>query len=81
MVVASVAAKAPAEKAGIKPGDRILGLNDSEAPDLAGLWRSLWSRGAAGVLVNVAAERDGRRLVLPVVSGGRSKFLKAPRLH
>ena len=81
VVVASVAAKGPAEKAGIRPGDRILGLDDSEAPDLAGLWRSLWSRGAAGVAVNVAAERDGRRLVLPVVSGDRSKFLQAPRLH
>lgn len=81
VVVASVAAKGPAEKAGIKPGDRILGLDDSEAPDLAGLWRSLWSRGAAGVLVNVAAERNGRRLLVPVLSGDRNSFLKAPRLH
>ncbi|WP_439595722.1 S1C family serine protease [Falsiroseomonas sp.] len=81
VVVASVAARGPAERAGIRPGDRILGLDDSEAPDLAGLWRSLWSRGPAGVSVNVAAERDGRRLVLPVVSADRSSFLKAPRLH
>lgn len=81
VIVASVAAKGPADRAGIRPGDRILGLDDSEAPNLAGLWRSLWSRGAAGVEVHVAAERDGRRLMLPVVSADRNSLLKAPRLH
>ena len=49
--------------------------------DLAALWRSLWSRGSAGVSVVVAAERDGKRINVPVASADRSKFLKAPRLH
>lgn len=81
IIVASVAAKGPADKAGIKPGDRILGVDGGEAADLASLWRSLWSRGAAGVKVEVEAERDGRRFSVPVASADRSKFLKAPRLH
>jgi S1-C subfamily serine protease len=81
VVVASVAPKGPADRAGIKPGDRILGIDGGDAPDLAALWRSLWSRGAAGVTVTLAAERDGRRFTVPVASGDRSKFLKAPRLH
>jgi S1-C subfamily serine protease len=81
IVVASVAAKGPADRAGLRAGDRILGIDGEEATDLAGLWRTLWSRGAAGVKVMVAAERDGRRLSLPIVSADRSSFMKAPRLH
>ncbi len=81
IVVASVASKGPADQAGVKPGDRIIGLDGGEAADLAGLWRSLWSRGAAGVRVMVELERDGKRLALPVASADRSRHLKAPRLH
>lgn len=81
IVVASVASRGPAERAGLRAGDRILGIDGAEASDLAGLWRSLWSRGAAGVKVTVAAERDGKRLSVPVVSADRASFLKAPRLH
>ena len=47
----------------------------------ATLWRSLWSRGAAGVKLRVEAERDGRRFTVPVTSADRASFLKAPRLH
>jgi S1-C subfamily serine protease len=81
IVVASLAARGPADKAGLRAGDRILGLDGGEAQDLAALWRSLWSRGPAGVSVSVAVERDGRRFSVPVASADRSKFLKAPRLH
>lgn len=81
IVVASVAPKGPAERAGLRAGDRILGLDGTEAPDLGALWRSLWSRGSAGVRISVEAERDGRRFSVPVVSADRASFLKAPRLH
>jgi S1-C subfamily serine protease len=81
IVVASVAAKGPAERAGLRAGDRILGIDGTEAADIAALWRSLWSRGNAGVSVTVEAERDGRRFSVPVASADRASFLKAPRLH
>jgi S1-C subfamily serine protease len=81
IVVASVAAKGPAERAGLRAGDRILGIDGAEAEDLATLWRSLWSRGAAGVKLRVEAERDGRRFTVPVTSADRARFLKSPRLH
>ena len=81
IIVASVAPRGPAERAGLRAGDRILGLDGAEATDLAALWRSLWSRGAAGVKVSVEAERDGRRFSVPVASADRASFLKAPRLH
>jgi S1-C subfamily serine protease len=81
IIVASVAAKGPAERAGLRAGDRILGIDGAEAGDLPTLWRSLWSRGAAGVKLRVAAERDGRRFTVPVTSADRASFLKSPRLH
>lgn len=81
IVVASVAAKGPAEKAGLRAGDRILGLDGESVPDIASLWRSLWSRGAAGVKVKIEAERDGRRLHVQAASVDRASVLKAPRLH
>jgi len=81
VVVASLAPRGPAEKAGLKAGDRILTLDGQEATDLATLWRSLWTRGAAGVEVTVGFQRDGRRRSLPVVTSDRARFLKAPRLH
>ncbi len=81
IVVASVAAKGPAERAGLKAGDRIIGIAGAEAADLGALWRALWSCGPAGVKVEVQAERDGRRFSVPVASADRASFLKAPRLH
>jgi S1-C subfamily serine protease len=81
IVVASVAARGPAERAGLRAGDRILGIGGGEASDLAGLWRSLWACGSAGVQVQVDAERDGRRFTVPVASADRASFMKAPRLH
>jgi S1-C subfamily serine protease len=81
IVVASVASKGPAERAGLRAGDRILGIDGQEAGDLAALWRGLWSRGSAGVKVSVEAERDGRRFSVPVASADRASFMKAPRLH
>lgn len=81
IVVTSVAAKGPAERAGLRAGDRILGIGEEAAADLAALWRSLWSSGPAGVKVTVIAERNGRRFSVPVASVDRASVLKAPRLH
>jgi S1-C subfamily serine protease len=81
IVVASVASKGPADRAGLRAGDRILGIDGSDAQDLAALWRSLWARGAAGVSVQVQAERDGRKFSVPVASVDRASMMKAPRLH
>ena len=81
IVVASVAAKGPADRAGLRAGDRLLGMDGTEVSDIATLWRSLWSRGSAGVSVTIEAERDGRRFSVPVASADRASFLKAPRLH
>ncbi len=63
------------------PGDKILTVNDEEIPDLAGLWRRVWSSGSAGAEVRLRIERDGSPKRVSVRSADRVSFLKSPRLH
>jgi S1-C subfamily serine protease len=81
IVVGGIADNGPAEQAGLRPGDKILTVNDEEIPDLAGLWRHVWSSGSAGAEVRLRIERDGDAMRVSMRSADRSSFLKSPRLH
>src|SRR6195952_1614618 len=59
LVVGGLADNGPAEQAGVRAGDKILTVNDEEIPDLAGLWRRVWSSGSAGAEVRLRLGRDG----------------------
>ncbi len=71
----------PADKAGIRPGDRIIAVGDAEVSDLIGLWRAIWSRGSAGTVVPLRLSRARSVIQAAVTSADRNSFLKAPRLH
>ena len=81
IVVGGIADNGPAEQAGLRPGDKILTVNDEEVPDLVGLWRHVWSSGSAGAEVRLRIERDGDALRVSMRSADRTSFLKSPRLH
>ena len=81
IVVGGIADNGPAEQAGLRPGDKILTVNDEEVPDLVGLWRHVWSSGSAGAEVRLRIERDGDAKRVSMRSADRSSFLKSPRLH
>jgi S1-C subfamily serine protease len=81
LVVGGLADEGPADKAGLRPGDRILGLDQTEISDLATLWRRLWAAGPAGVTVRLHLAREGNEMVLPVATADRVRFLRGPRLH
>src|SRR3984893_13078630 len=68
IVVVGLARGAPAQKAGLKTGDVVLSVGGAEVSDLAGLYRRIWSRGAAGVEVPLTVYRDGRTFEQTVVS-------------
>lgn len=81
VVIMGLAPRGPAARAGLRAGDVILAVDGEKVGDLAGLYRSIWSLGAAGVEVPLTVYRDGDTFDLRVNSGDRAKYLKVPRLH
>jgi S1-C subfamily serine protease len=81
IVVAGLANAGPAKRANLHVGDVIIAVGGEEVPDLASLFRRVWSRGEAGVDVPIKVFRDGRTLDIRVRSADRQRFLKGPSLH
>jgi S1-C subfamily serine protease len=81
VIVAGVAGKGPAAKARLREGDIVLSVGGTQIDGLAGLFRTVWSMGKAGVDVPMRVVRDGRPVDLTVTSGDRNRFLKGPSLH
>jgi S1-C subfamily serine protease len=81
LVVGGLADDGPADKAGVRPGDRVVGFGEDEVSDLGALWRRLWSSGAAGTPVKLRLMRDQAEVVIRVKSADRQSFLRAPRMH
>ena len=81
LIVGGLADGGPAERAGLRAGDRITGFGEEEVADLATLWRRLWGSGAAGSTVRLRLSRDGTEIGLHVTTADRTRFLRTPRLH
>jgi S1-C subfamily serine protease len=79
--VVGVYAGAPADRAGLKPGDLIQSVAGAPVTSLAGFFRKVWSIGPAGVAVPIVVSRDGETVEARIVSGDREQFLKKPRMH
>ncbi len=81
VVVGGVSDNGPADKAGLRAGDRIVAVDGDEVADLAQLWRRVWSAGTAGARVRMSIGRDDDLLHVTIHSADRLSFLRAPRLH
>ncbi len=81
LTVGGLADEGPAERAGVRPGDRVVGIGDEEVGDLATLWRRLWASGPAGVTVRLNLMRGDSEVTVAVTTADRARFLRAPRLH
>ena len=76
LLVSRVTPQSPAEKAGIRRGDVIVGIDGEPTSTLPEFYRKLWSRGQAGVTVplDVQSRSETRRLDIP--SANRVDHLK-----
>ena len=81
VVVVGLAKDGPSQKADLRTGDVLLSIAGAEVRDLAGLYRKVWSLGAAGLEIPMSIYRDGKTIETRVKSGDRARFLKAPKLH
>jgi S1-C subfamily serine protease len=81
LVVAGVAEGGPAMRAGVEPGDIVLGVDGEQISGLSNLFRRIWSLGDAGVAVPLSLHREGQVVNVTVESAGRGDFLKKPRMN
>ena len=81
IVIAGLARGAPADQANLAVGDVVVRVADLRVSDLAGLFRGIWARGAAGTVIPLTIRRDGEEMTVDVRSADRNDFLKSPGLH
>ncbi len=82
VIVTSVTPDGPASQAGLEPGDVLLEVDGEAVPDMAGLFRKVWSQGLPGAEVPLKILRGTDVVGVTVTSGDRYQYLKLkPRSH
>jgi S1-C subfamily serine protease len=81
VVIIGVSNNGPAERAELKAGDIILGINGDKVSGQTDFYHKLWSLGAAGVDVPLTVHHEGVTFDVTLASTDRAKLLKGPRLH
>ena len=81
IIVVGLAKDGPAQRADLRTGDVLLSVAGAEVNTLAGLYRRVWSLGAAGVEVPMSVYRDGKTFEARLKSSDRNRHLRVPKLH
>jgi S1-C subfamily serine protease len=71
----------PADRAGLRPGDVILSVNEQPVAGLANMFRQVWGIGTAGVDIPLGVMRDARRIDKVVKSDDRASFQRIGTLQ
>ena len=74
LVVTGVYRDCPADRAGIKPGDFILSIDDEPVNCLSDMFRKVWSMGSAGVEIPVIISTSGKMRTCLINSIDRAVF-------
>ena len=81
LVVAGIADKGPAARAGVRQRDLVLEVAGSRVTALADLFRKVWSLGPAGTEIPLTLGRGGDLVRARLRSADRNDFLRKPQLH
>ena len=81
LTVVGVYRNCPADKAGLRPGDVIVGIDDEPVEGLANMFRRVWSLGSAGVDVPLNVLRNTEKMQLKVRSGDRAGYQRKGTLQ
>src|SRR5215210_1528801 len=76
LMVSRVTPNGPAEKAGIRKGDEIVGVAGEPPRSLADFYRKIWATGTAGATVPLDVEQGGAKRRIDVKSMNRLDHLK-----
>ncbi|MGH8679986.1 MAG: S1C family serine protease [Burkholderiales bacterium] len=81
LFVTRVSPESPADQAGLKQGDVVIGIAGVAVKTHAELYRKLWSLGAAGVEVPIKILQDGEVRDVRVQSIDRTQYFKTKRAY
>lgn len=76
VMVIQVTPDGPAAKAGIKPGDLVVGVAGNEIEDQVDFYRKLWAAGKPGSKIAITISRGGQSSTVTVTAGDRYEWLK-----
>ncbi|MGH8689131.1 MAG: S1C family serine protease [Burkholderiales bacterium] len=76
LFVVRVSPEGPADRAGLKRGDLVLGVGGEEVSSLAEFYRKLWSRGTAGIDVPLRVLQGMQVREVPVRSIDRLEYFR-----
>jgi S1-C subfamily serine protease len=74
LTIVGVYRNCPADRAGLKPGDIILSVDERPVSGLANMFRTVWGLGSAGVEVPIKVKRESETLQKIVESDDRAGF-------
>ncbi len=78
LVVAGILSGGPAERAGVRAGDIVLGVAGQAVRSLGDLYRKVWALGDAGIGVPLVLARERDRFEVVINSADRYEFLRQP---
>lgn len=81
VIVRGVAEQGPAEGAGVRPGDVVLGVGATDVASMAELYRAIWRLGGPGVPVTLRILRHSGAVELTVPSVDRRRWLRLNRTY
>lgn len=81
IIVHGLAPKGPADRAGVKRGDRVVKVGGVAVSDLASLWRAAWALGNAGTPIPLTLQRGGDERDVLIATVDRASLLWSPKRH